>query len=140
MKESKRKTSRSVKIIFVILVIIGVWAIFFAPNPDKKKEVKTVQVKTESVESSDMNRNFSLALKGETWEILDDNIAVMDTPETYSTHDVFASHIVTMLGPGEKVIVLKTQGFFSQWKYCQVKGMYHGWILAETVKDSKRIK
>jgi len=147
MTKIKRKTSLPATIIFVLFVIAAIYVLCFAPRTDKKKNEETPTMilpapQTESITSSDIDKTFALALKDETWIILDTNIALMDMPETFSTEEVFVSHIVTMISRGETVRILKTKGIGSQWKYCQVKGPngFTGWILAETVKNSKRLE
>ena len=87
---------------------------------------------------------FALAMPKQIWEILDDNIPVMDKPETYSDKTEFLLHVVTILGKGIKVGILESKGWLSPWKkvvvYNDEGNAYAiGWILAETVKDARDI-
>ena len=116
------------------MLILG---IFFgtAEKPSKPK----TETSSAEIQSTSINRNFMYAVAGETWEILDDHITVMQKPETTSDMHEYRNNLLTILDKGEKVEVIKTKGFASQWMYCKVKGMYYGWILAETVKKARKI-
>jgi len=111
--------------------------IFFgtAEKPSKPK----TETSSAEIQPTSIDRNFMYAVAGETWEILDDDVGVMQKPETTSDRTEFTNNLLTILGKREKVEVIRTKGFASQWKYCKVKGMYYGWILAETVKKARKI-
>lgn len=90
---------------------------------------------------------FIYACEGDYWIIKDDNIAVSRNPKVSANEAQFTRNLVTVLGNGTKVEILKSKDTLSPWKYVYAYNTYNGqnkiyakgWILAETVKRARRI-
>ncbi len=86
--------------------------------------------------------DFRYAQPDEYWIILDDNIAVMRTPEAQTDRTAFNRNLVTVIGKDTKVKVLESKGRLSVWHKVNVLSddgvLATGWILTEVVKSAKK--
>lgn len=88
--------------------------------------------------------DFKYAQPGDYWIILDDNIAVMRTPEAQTDRASINRMLVTVIGRNTKVQVLESKGWLSVWHKVNVLSddgiMATGWILTEVVKSARKTK
>lgn len=86
--------------------------------------------------------NFKYAQPGEYWIILDDNVAVMRTPEAATDRTAFNHNLVIVIGKNTKVKILDSKGWLSVWHKVNVLSddgvLATGWILTEVVKSAKK--
>jgi len=88
--------------------------------------------------------SFRMAFEGDYWIINDKNIAILRTPNSPSTEAQLKRNRAAGLIPGSKVEIIKREGWLSPWMFVYAykgEGVYaKGWILAETIKSSRRVK
>lgn len=144
IREQREADERSIKkrkigcftflaIIALLVLIYLTVAIIRHLKPERPKLVPTERsYQTYAV------RDFKHAQQGETWIILDDNIALLKEPKISSDKTRSEKNLAMRLEKGVTIQVLKTRGNLNQWKYCKVKDQFYGWILAETVKNAVR--
>lgn len=78
--------------------------------------------------------DFNKALVSEIWQILDENIQMMDSLEA-------TAKAIHTISPGQKVEILKTSGPTDQWKFVETLQLsdIRGWINASLVEKARLI-
>jgi hypothetical protein len=132
---TKKGSSKRIGIILGVLfiAIIIVWYLWLSGTFGARNKYRVPK----RTQTAKLTQEFKYAEIGEIWIIQDEHIAVLKQPKTTSDRNEFTRNLVTILGYGEKVTVLKTKLIY--WKYCKVKDRYNGWILGDTVKKARKI-
>lgn len=127
---------RSLAVGFLVLCIIVIIASFFQKDEKATVEKKTLAVKTER---KPINQDFVYAVPGEVWIINEDNIPLVDTPQTFTDRDQFNAHLNCIIKSGSKVEIIKHK-VIGNWKYVRVlSGFCSGWVSGHTVKKARKV-
>lgn len=128
-------TWKNLGIAFIALfVLIGIASLF-------QKEEKPAVEKTPIVEEiKPISQNFTLAVKGDVWVIDEDNIPLVDTPQSFSDQDQFKAHLKCIIKSGQKVEIVKSK-VIGNWKYVRVlSGLScSGWVQGYIVNKASRV-
>lgn len=77
--------------------------------------------------------DFKKALVGEDWQILDENIQALESPDS-------SAKAVCSVPPGSLFKILKTSGSNEQWKLVERKSFnVYGWVNASLIKKARLI-
>ncbi len=138
---ASNKTIKNLAFVFTVLLVLSLLSQMF--SQDTQLVTPTKMLPDRNVGSSSLNSNFMIAMDGEYWIILDDNIAICKTPKISLNEAQFKRNLITIIGNNTKVEIIKSKG--ASWKFVYAYKdqdiIYaKGWILAETVKKAKLIK
>lgn len=144
MKKGTRITLNILGVSVALAVLVALFFLIAKIMRTPEYRSYTAKAKTQAQKprpQKPIDQDFRLAVKGEVWIILVDNIGVTDVPQTFGDFDQYKAHVTAILMSGTKVEILKTKtlGF---WKYVRTLDgtLRSGWVTGDSVKKAKKVR
>ena len=83
-----------------------------------------------------LHGNFEDAKPGETWQIKQENIALLKYPKHSANQYDFANNVITLIKPNTKVYVVKAIRHGYKFVLLPPKTNLSGWIISSSVHES----